>query len=156
MLIRPYQTTDAEAIAAIYRDAVINTGATGYDAKQIKAWAAYPEDIEEFRRSLQQGLTLVALVDEQLVAFGQLHPLDHIAFLYTASQAARQGYATEIYQQLETEAIQQGAPQLQTAASRISKFFFLKMGYHLIATEIVTRQGIELERFQMAKRLRQF
>jgi putative acetyltransferase len=155
MLIRPYQTTDAEAIAAIYRDAVIHTGATAYDAEQIKAWAAYPEDIEAFRRSLQQGLTLVALVDEQLVAFGQLHPLDHIAFLYTASQVARQGYATKIYQQLETEAMQQGATQLQTAASRISKFFFLKMGYHLIRTEIVTRQGIELERFQMAKRLRQ-
>ncbi|HEY9805916.1 MAG TPA: GNAT family N-acetyltransferase [Candidatus Obscuribacterales bacterium] len=155
MFIRPYQIIDAEAIAAIYRDAVINTGATAYDAEQIEAWAAYPEDIEEFRRSLQQGLTLVALVDEQLVAFGQLHPLDHIAFLYTASQAARQGYATKIYQKLETEAIQQGATQLQTAASRISKFFFFKMGYHLIETEIVTRQGIELERFQMAKRLRQ-
>ena len=151
MFIRQYQPTDAEAIAAIYRDAVISIGATAYDPEQIAVWSAFPDDIEEFRQTLQQGLTLVAVADGQLVAFGQLNPLNHIAFLYTASQAARQGYATEIYQQLEIYAIQQGIEQLHTEASRISKFFFLKMGYHITATEVVTRKGVEFERFKMAK-----
>ncbi|MBD2096192.1 GNAT family N-acetyltransferase [Trichocoleus sp. FACHB-591] len=151
MLIRPYQTTDAEAIAAIYQDSVLGIGATAYNAEQIAVWSAYPDDIEEFRRSLQQGLTLVAVSEGQLLAFGQLNPLNHIAFLYTASQAARQGYATKIYLKLETYAIQRGVEHLHTEASRISKFFFLKMGYHITETEVVTRKGVELERFKMAK-----
>ncbi|HEY9749090.1 MAG TPA: GNAT family N-acetyltransferase [Allocoleopsis sp.] len=155
MFIRHYQSTDAEAIAAIYQDSVIGIGSTAYDAEQVAVWSTYPDEIEEFRRSLQQGLTLVAVADEQLAAFGQLNPLDHIAFLYTASQAARQGYATEIYRQLETFAMQQGIKQLHTEASRISKFFFLKMGYHITETEFVERQGVEFERFKMAKMLSQ-
>ncbi|MBW4487624.1 MAG: GNAT family N-acetyltransferase [Trichocoleus desertorum ATA4-8-CV12] len=154
MFIRQYQIADAEAIAAIYQNSVLGIGATAYNPEQIAAWSAYPDNLEEFRRSLQQGLTLVAVADEQLVAFGQLNPLDHIAFLYTASPAARQGYATEIYQQLETYAIQQGIEHLHTEASRISKFFFLKMGYHITETEVVTRKGVELERFKMAKLMR--
>jgi putative acetyltransferase len=116
--------------------------------------------MEDFRQTLQQGLTLVAVPDEQLdqqlVAFGQLNPLDHVAFLYTASQFGRQGYASEIYQQLEAYAIQQGVAQLHTEASRISKFFFLRMGYHIVETEWVERRGVELERFKMAKILRPF
>lgn len=155
MFIRPYQSTDAEAIAAIYRDAVIGIGSTVYDAEQVAVWSAYPDDIEEFRQMLQQGLTLVAVAEEQLAAFGQLNPLDHIAFLYTASQFARQGYASQIYQPLETFAMQQRIKQLHTEASRISKFFFLKMGYHIIETEFVERQGVEFERFKMAKTLSQ-
>ncbi|HEY9862380.1 MAG TPA: GNAT family N-acetyltransferase [Candidatus Obscuribacterales bacterium] len=151
MFIRPYQAPDAEAIAAVYQDSVLGIGATAYNADQVAAWSAYPDNMEEFRQMLQQGLTLVAEADGQLVAFGQLNPLNHIAFLYTATQAARQGYATEIYLKLENHAMQQGVEHLHTEASRISKFFFSKMGYHITETEVVTRKGIELERFKMAK-----
>ncbi|HEX3035857.1 MAG TPA: hypothetical protein VHT73_12150 [Thermodesulfobacteriota bacterium] len=97
MEIREYQTSDAEALAAIYQDAVVGTGSSAYDARQIAVWSSYPEDIEEFGNLLSLGLTLVAVEGSRLAAFGQLNPPDHIAFLYTASDFARLGYATEIY-----------------------------------------------------------
>ena len=151
MLFRVYQPSDAETIAAIYRDAVIGVGSSAYNAKQIEIWSSYPEDIEEFRGLLSEGLTVVGLHDSQLVAFGQLNPSNHIAFIYTASQFARCGYATEIYQQLEAKAIQEKVKRLHTEASRISKHFFLKMGFRVIETEIVLRQDVEFERFKMEK-----
>jgi putative acetyltransferase len=152
MLLR-YQRQDAETLAAIYRDAVIGIGSSAYDAKQIEVWSSYPEDIEEFRQLLSQGLTIVALHDSQVVAFGQLNPLDHIAFLYTASHFSRFGYATKIYQHLEAYAIQQGVERLHTEASRISKHFFLKMGFSMIEAEIVERKAVKIERFKMEKLL---
>jgi len=153
MLLREYQPSDAETLAAIYRDAVIGIGSGAYDTKQVEVWSSYPEDIEEFRRLLSEGLTIVALHDRQLVAFGQLNPPDHIAFLYTASHFARLGYATEIYKRLEAKAIEQAVQRLHTEASRISKHFFLKMGFCVVETEIVERKGVQFERFKMEKGL---
>lgn len=151
MLLRTYQPSDAAAIAAVYRDAVVGTGATAYNAQQVTIWSRYPEDLEAFRDLLSQGLTVVALQGDRLVAFGQLNPLDHVAFLYTASDCGRQGYAGAIYQQLEVFAREQGVTRLHTEASRISKLFFLKVGFQILETEWVERHGVEFERFKMEK-----
>lgn len=151
MSIRKYQSSDAEILAAIYRDAVIGIGSTAYNAKQIEVWSSFPEDLEEFRHLLSQGLTIVALDKEELVAFGQLNPLNHVAFLYTATRVSRKGYATQIYQQLEDYAITQNVRRLHTEASHISKHFFLKMGFSVVEMEIVDRKNTQFERFKMQK-----
>lgn len=156
MLLREYQPSDAETLAAIYRDAVIGVGSTAYNAKQIEVWSSFPDDLEEFRHSLSQGLTIVALDAGQLVAFGQLNPLNRVAFLYTTSRLGRKGYATKIYQQLEDYAIAQNVQRLHTEASRISKHFFLKMGFSVIETEIVERKNTPFERFKMEKMILRF
>lgn len=151
MLIRPYQASDAEALVDLYQDSVRGIGAIAYNAQQVAVWSSYPTDTEEFRTLLGLGLTLVAVEDSEYLCFGQLNPLNHIAFIYTASHCGRRGYATEIYQRLEDYAIQQGSDRLITEASRISKFFFLKMGFVVVETEYVERQGVEFERFKMEK-----
>ncbi|MGB7439974.1 MAG: GNAT family N-acetyltransferase [Coleofasciculaceae cyanobacterium] len=151
MLLRKYQPSDAESLVTVFRDAVVKIGSTAYDARQTAVWASFPEDIEEFRQLLSLGLTVVAVQDSRLVAFGQLNPPDHIAYLYTASDAARLGCATEIYKRLEARAIEQGSQSLDTEASRISKYFFLKMGFQIVEREIVTRKGVQFERFKMEK-----
>jgi putative acetyltransferase len=153
MHIRAYQSTDLDAIAAVYRDAVIQTGSQAYDAQQVAVWSAYPEDMKEFSQRLSQGITLVAVEDGAIAAFGQLDPLNHIALLYTSGQFARKGCATEIYQRLEAEAIAHQVDILHTEASRIAKHFFLKMGFHTVEVELVVRHGVEFERFRMSKTL---
>lgn len=153
MMIRPYQSSDAPALADLYQDAVWEIGAQVYDAAQVEVWAAAVQDLAWFQRSLEQGLTLVAIAEAQIAAFGQLHPLDHVAFLYTASRFARQGYATEICRRLEIHAQHHNVEKIRTEASRISKFFFLKKGYEVVETEWVERQGVLLERFKMEKQI---
>lgn len=153
MLIRSYQPDDAEALVAVFQDAVIHTGIQAYSAEQTAIWASYPDEIESFRQQLSRGLTLVAVLDHKPVAFGQLDPIDYIAFLYTASFVGRSGCATAIYQQLEARSIAQQATCIRTAASRISKHFFLKVGFDLVETEWVDRKGVLLERFKMEKHL---
>lgn len=151
MLIRAYQPSDAEAIVAVFRDAIRGTGATAYNAEQVAIWSSYPEEIEAFRQQLSQGFTLVAVEAARVVAFGQLDLPDHIGFLYTASDYARRGYAAAIYQRLEVRALEQGSERLRTEASRISKHFFLKMGFRVVEPEWVDRKGVQFERFKMEK-----
>lgn len=151
MIIRAFTPNDAEALAGIYRDAVRGIGPRAYTPQQIAAWALYPDNMEEFRERMSRGLTLIAEVDARPVAFGQLEPDDHLAFLYCATTHARRGIASAIHQRLETLAATRGVRELHTEASRISRPLFEKHGYVVTEVEHVVRFGVEFERFRMRK-----
>jgi putative acetyltransferase len=152
MKLRQFHQSDAEALAHVYRDAATKIGREVYDAEQVRVWALYPDDMEEFRDRLSRGLTLVAQEEEAIVAFGQLDPMDHVAFIYCASGFSRRGIASAIYARLEEHAIACGVTTLTTDASRISRSFFEKKGFVVVATERPIRFGVEFERFQMKKK----
>lgn len=152
MKLRRYKSSDSEVLIAIYRDAILVTGAEEYDAAQIEAWVGMLNSVETLRARLNRGLCLVAETEDgNSVGFGQLDPLDHIAFLYTSSRYNRQGIASAIYQKLEARAVSAGVKALRTEASRIAKRFFLKKGFTVQKVDEVERNGVILERFLMEK-----
>jgi putative acetyltransferase len=153
MLVRLYHPDDAEAVADVYRDAVKTIGPQAYTLEQVSMWALYPEDINEFRVRLSRGHTLLAVEQGQILAFGQLEPDDHLAFIYCSGKHGRRGIGSAIYRLLEAHAIAQGTARICTEASRISRPFFAKHGYELIEREVAVRHGIEFERFRMVKTL---
>lgn len=153
MMLRAFLPSDAEHLAWVYRDAVRGLGVQAYTPAQVEVWALYPDDLAEFGGRLARGVTLVAEVAGRVVAFGQLEPDDHLAFLYCAAAHARRGVATAIYAALEAQAVSRGVAAIHTEASRISRPFFEKQGYTLVEIERVDRFGVEFERFRMRKGL---
>lgn len=151
MLIRPYHAMDLAAVAAVYRDAVLSIGPQFYEPAQVKMWASWASNTDELAERFTRGLTLVAIVHKQLVAFGQLEPWDHLALLYTAGRHARKGVATAIHQQLEDRARVAGSTHIDTEASHISRLFFETQGYMVVEPETVERQGVSFDRFKMRK-----
>jgi putative acetyltransferase len=151
-MLRQFKPEDAEALAVVYRDAVRTVGPVAYTKEQVESWARYPEDIEEFRARLSRGVTLIAEEDGFVVAFGQLEPDDHLAFLYCSGRFCRKGIGAEIYRALEAHAWQKGVSAISTDASRISRPFFARHGYSVVEVEHVVRSGIEFERFRMLKK----
>lgn len=151
MNLRPYASADFEAVALVYRDAVTGLGPQAYDEAQVAVWASFADEASSFRERLERGLTVVAEEDGAPVAFAQLEPRDHVAFLYCAPAWARRGIATSLYAWLELVALQGGEAALTTDASRVSRAFFEKMGFEVVATEVVERSGVKLERFKMRK-----
>lgn len=144
---------DLKELAAVYRNAVIALGPQAYAEDQIEVWASYPEDSDEFYGRLSGGITLVADFCGKPVAFGQLEPDDHIAFLYCSPEFARRGIATRIHAGLESAARGAGTSIIRTEASRISRPFFERQGYEIVASERVERKGVAIERFRMRKLL---
>jgi len=149
--LRSFNPEDAETLAGIYRDAVRTTASQAYTEQQVYVWALYPDVIDEFRARLSRGLTLVAEVAGCVVAFGQLEPDDHLAFIYCSGRHCRKGIGSAIYRALEAVALQKGIVQIHTEASRISRPFFEKHGYEVREVERAIRLGIEFERFRMIK-----
>jgi len=153
MTIRPCTPADIDALAAIYRDAVMEIGITAYTAEQAAIWASFPDDRHAFGTLLGQGIALIADVDGAPAAFCHLHPRDHISLLYTAPRFARMGLATAVYRGVEAHARRQGQAVLTTDASKISRPFFEHHGFVVRRTEQTIRQGVAFERYQMEKRL---
>lgn len=151
--IRRYKPEDAEGISGLYEKSVREIAIELYTPEEVEVWASYADEIEEIRHRLAEGLTLVAESGNTPVAFGQLKPVSHIAFLYTIKEYSRMGIATEIYKRLEDHALDKGAQYLTTDASRISKPLFERLGFQLECPVIEKRKGVELECFKMKKEL---
>ena len=97
------------------------------------------------------GLTLLAEVEDRIVAFGQLEPDDHLALLYCRGSASRRGFCSQIYRTLETYAFSKGVQDILTEASRISRPFFEKHGFLVREVEHAVHRGVQFERFRMTK-----
>lgn len=149
--LRTYKLSDAEALAELYRWSAITLGREAYTYEQVLVWARHPENLETFRHTLSQGMTLLSLVEDIPAAFGQLNPQDHIAYLYTSPAHARQGHASAIYCALEHEARKRCVKRIHTEASRLSRPFFEHHHFSVIETEYPIRHEIVFERFKMEK-----
>lgn len=147
--LRTYVPGDAPALSALYRQAVRVLGRRAYSEEQVRAWALYPEDLEVFRRELARGLTLCAVAVDAPVAFAQLHPLDHIAYLYCHPAYAGQGLGSALLTRLEMHA----APALRVEASAVARPAFARAGFRVVEEERAVRLGLEFLRFRMEKRL---
>jgi putative acetyltransferase len=95
--LRPYIDSDYAAVAEVYRDSVETLTRSAYGEEQVRMWASYPASGEDFRERLARGGVILAEAAREVAAFGQLEPLDHVAFLYCKGAFARRGLASEIY-----------------------------------------------------------
>lgn len=152
MTIRPFNPSDAEAVAEVHHDSVRGIGPQAYTPEQVAMWSSWSDNRQEFDACLSRGLTLVAEIEGRIVAFGQLEPVDHVVLLYCSTAYARQGIASAIYARLEVHAFAAGVTEISTNASRISRPFFEKQGYAVIKTEVAHRSGVDFERFKMLKK----
>jgi putative acetyltransferase len=151
--IRAYVDDDFDAVAEVYRNAVETLARSAYTDEQVRMWASYPDDGDDFRMRLGRGGVVVAKVEREIAAFGQLEPDDHVAFLYCKGAFARRGLATEIYFRMEARARLASVPVLRTEASRVSRGFFEGKDFAVDEVENSVRGGVTFERFKMTKRL---
>jgi putative acetyltransferase len=152
-LLRPYMNDDYAAVAEVYRDAVETLTRSAYNDEQVRMWASYPGSGDDFRQRLARGGVVVAELAGAVAAFGQLEPEDHVAFLYCKGAFARRGLASAIYAELEERALAEGAGELRTEASRVSRGFFARQGFAVVEVEHVDRAGVTFARFKMRKQL---
>jgi putative acetyltransferase len=154
VVTRDYRTQDAEALRALCRSAIVETGANAYTMEQVHAWAARAcDDAQQFSTQRERGWVRVAMNDDSIVGFGQIDLPGHITMLYTAPQATRQGVARMLLDDLVTLAEAMGARSVTVDASRIARPFFLKQGFGELGAEIVDVDGQSLERFRMEARI---
>ena len=151
--LRPLRAADAQALIAIYGDAVLRQGAGRYSAEQLQAWAGHAAQGGAIAQALERGHGLASLEGGDIAAFGVLEPLDRLSLLYCRSQSSRRGHASTLLRALEQHAQAQGVQQLRTEASQLSRPLLLRRGWQVEAEETVRFAGVWFIRWRMIKRL---
>lgn len=153
MHLRPFRNDDVAGAIAVFRDTILHIASQDYDADQLRVWTQHADDVEGFRTRLSAGVSIVAVDEQGLVAFGQLYPADHINYLYCRQRGRGKGYAASILSHLETAATRPGVRVLYTEASLTARRFFERHGYTVVGDEVVVRHDVTLHRFKMQKSL---
>jgi putative acetyltransferase len=126
-----------------------------YTADQVRAWAPRaPLPEQERRRSGDGRIVLVAAdTSDRPVAFIDLEPDGHIDRLFCAPEAAGQGIASRLYEEVEAAARARGIGMLFTEASELARRFFERKGFTVAERQDKILRGVPIHNYTMAKDL---
>lgn len=147
MIIREYRPLDCEILAELFYNTVHTVNVKDYTKEQLDVWATGTIDLEKWNQSFMEHYTLVAVDDEVIIGFGDIHKTGYLDRLYVHSDYQGKRVATAICEQLE-QAVQ---GSIVTHASITARPFFENKGYKVVKEQQVERQGIFLTNFVMEK-----
>lgn len=153
MLIRKYEPTDCEEMIRLFYDTVHSVNAKDYSKEQLDVWATGEIDREMWNQSFLEHDTVVAVDDEKIVGFGDIHHSGYLDRLFVHKDYQSKGIANAICNELENFAMENKALTISTHASITARGFFEKRGYKIIKEQQVERKGIKLTNFVMEKKM---
>ncbi|MFU1856597.1 GNAT family N-acetyltransferase [Sphingobacterium sp. NGMCC 1.201703] len=148
MEIRRYLPSDLTQISQLFYDTVHTVNAADYSKEQLDVWATGKLDLVAWNESFLAHFTLVAVLNNGIVGFGDITTKGYIDRLYVHKDYQGQGIATTLCNALEN-AIE--IDQFTTHASITAKPFFERRGYRVIRAQQVSRNGVELTNYVMEK-----
>lgn len=153
--IRAYQPSDAPQMAQLYFDSARRLGARRYSADQVAAWAPAPADPQTVAARAADGRTTLVAVDAQarVLAYGDLEPNGHIDHLYCDPDAAGQGVAGALLDDLIAQARASGVPSLHVEASELARGLFTRKGFTVVARRDFEVRGVAIHNYAMRRGL---
>ncbi|MGN0377986.1 MAG: GNAT family N-acetyltransferase [Butyrivibrio sp.] len=144
--IRNYQSSDCGRIAELFYNTVHTINARDYSGEQLDAWASGNVDLEEWDKSFSEHFTLVAVMEDIIVGFGDIDRTGYLDRLYVHKDYQNRGIASAICDRLE-QAV--GTERIITHASITAKKFFENRGYIVVKEQQVIRRGVRLTNYVM-------
>ena len=151
--LRPFLAADLPLLSEIRFAAIEELTGEDYDEAQRRAWASSADDDAEVARSLEKGLTLVALTGGGPVGFISLQDGGLIDQLYVHPAVARTGVASALVDAIEKLAAARGVATLVTEASDTAKPLFEKRGFAAESRNTIEIEGEYLGNTRMTKAL---
>lgn len=151
--IRAFQTRDAQQIAQLFHDTVHNINIRDYSSSQVQAWAPDQINVRDWATDCANYFTYVADLNGTIIGFGELAANGYIRCFYCHHQYQGCGVGRQIYQAIESQALQQQQSRLFTEASITAKPFFERMGFSVFQEQCVARSGEFFINYLMKKLL---
>jgi len=155
IFIRPFNSDDADAMAALFKASVLELGRRFYNHAQVIAWAARGPSPERIKARNKQGLhTWVAVnANIEILAYGELESDGHIDQLYARPDVAGMGVVSKLYDELERVARDLELNRLYTEASEGARRFFFKKDFTEIGRKDFKIGGVSIHNYEMEKQL---
>lgn len=151
--LRPFLKEDAGMLAEIMCASIEELTQADYDEDQRLAWISVLEDGDAFVKRLSEQLTILAIVEGEIVGFASLRGKDELDLLYVHPDVVREGIGSMLVDALEKLAGARGASSMLTNASETARPFFEKRGYVAQSRNTVMIGGEWLPNTAMRKEL---
>ena len=148
MQLREYIPSDCAQLAELFYQTVHNVNAKDYTQEQLDAWATGEVDLQAWDKSFRAHRTIIAVVNGEIVGFGDMDETGYLDRLYVHKDYQGQGIASAICDELERFAT---GKTFTTHASITARPFFLHRGYRVVRKQEVIRRGVVLTNFVMKK-----
>lgn len=154
MLIRQFEPTDADALAALLHASVREAGIRDYSPEQVAVWSPAKPNPERYFRLAQNRTILVAVDNEsQIIGYGELEPNGHIDHLYCHPDRAGTGVGSAIYEAIEVSARRAGIRLLFVEASEGVRNLFERCGFGVDGRNDFTIEGVAIYNYRMSKEI---
>lgn len=149
--IRPITPGDTADCIAIYYDAIHSGTAPHYTPAQREAWAPCAEmhDKPAWTARICVAIGYFASVDEEPAGFIVLEETGYLDLFFVRPDFRKAGIASLLYTTAIDAAAAQGLTRLSTHASHLARRFLERQGWQVRKREVVERNGVQLERFDM-------
>ena len=151
--LRPCESSDELALREVYADAIRTCVGSSYSQEQIEAWSALAYLPGILDKPLKEGVGWVSCVNKTIEAFALRYPNNRLALLYCRGRSSRQGHATALLHQIESDTFKERPINLKTEASLCSYKLLLNHGWKIIAPEEIQIGGVNFTRYLMEKTL---
>ena len=152
MHIRPFETSDADALASLHHASVHQAGRRDYTSEQVDAWSPSRPEPDKYVQQARNRTFLVAVDDDGAVlGYGDLETDGHIDHLYCRPDRTGQGIGSAIYAQLESAAKAAGIAKLFVEASEGARRLFERHGFVLDARNDFMYNGVVMHNYSMSK-----
>jgi len=158
--LRPFRSSDAEALAALTLAAIRVTGLRAYTPEQVAAWSARHPGPERFIASAAKGDAILVAVDanDTPIAYVLTEPGGHVDMLYCHPDHTGNGVAGVLLGVAEAEARKSGVACLFTEASELARPVFERAGYIVLHRRdfaiVYAGADVAIHNYAMEKRLR--
>ena len=153
IIIRPFVSEQAAALAELFYDSVHQATAEYYNAAQRQAWAAEVPETARWQERLKAQHTFVATCNDSLAGFMTLRDVGYIDLAFVAPEFIGKGIGKRLYDRIEDEARLLGVQKLHSEASHLARRFFKRQGWIVTKEQNIQRGDILLTNFVMEKLL---
>ena len=148
--IRPATTSDAAAVAELFRRAVQHISNSHYSEQEKNAWLQGADDADFWQKHIDGGNVRVATHNGRVLGFIEYQPeQSHLNCLFTDPSHQRQGIATALL-----NAVLPSADSGKTITADVSKAalaFFQKQGFVRQHENQIPRNGLVLTNYRMVR-----
>ena len=125
-MVRNYQPQDSQALATIFKNAILAFNNSIYSPRQKQAWLGNHSD-EFWQSRFEQTKPLVAEIDSNPVGFIEFDSLTgEIGCFYVEPSCQNQGVGQALFDKVLEMAKSNAVKEIRVFASHIAKVFFEK------------------------------
>jgi putative acetyltransferase len=149
--LRKAAAADIDEILYLFNETVMSAGKTGYNGRQLRAWASSSKDRAKWAARVGTQYFLVAEKGGRITGFGSLEKGEYLDLLYAHKDFIKTGTGEILLLALEKESARLGSKHITADVSIPARSFFEKHGYSILSEQKKIINGVEIKNYKMFK-----